>query len=134
MADIDITDWTKLGSVIRSARLSAGMTQHQLAEKSGTARSWIARIEAGHRKAEFEQILRLLDALDLRMRLHSPGDTGIDEPPKDVTLSSTPDDRWWQEDAAHGRRRAAQRDSWAASKGAANRSGQTSTSVEENDS
>ena len=45
MSGIDITDWTKLGSLIRSARKSAGLTQHELAERSGTARSWIARIE-----------------------------------------------------------------------------------------
>lgn len=133
MADIDITDWTKLGSVIRSARQNAGMTQHQLAEKSGTARSWIARIEAGHRKAELEQILRLLDALDLRMRLHSLGDTGIDEPARDDTLAAITEDEWWQQDA-RGRRRASQRNSWAASKGAATRLGETTASVDEDKS
>lgn len=130
MADIDITDWTKLGSVIRSARQNAGMTQHQLAEKSGTARSWIARIEAGHRKAELEQLLRLLDALDLRMRLHSLADTGIEEPSKGHTLAGITGDGWWQQDA-HSRRRGAQRDSWAASKGAAIRLGEPTAPVEE---
>jgi transcriptional regulator with XRE-family HTH domain len=70
MEGIDITDWSKLGSVVRAARLDAGLTQQELAERSSTARSWIARIEAGHRKAELEQLLRLLDALNLRIRLH----------------------------------------------------------------
>lgn len=70
MDGIDISDWNKLGAVIRAARLQAGLTQQELAERSGTARSWIARMEAGHRKAELEQLLRLLDALDLRITLH----------------------------------------------------------------
>lgn len=69
MRDIHINDWTKLGSTIRAERKRAHMSQHDLARRSGTSRSWIARIEAGHRGAEFEQILRLLEALDLTMIL-----------------------------------------------------------------
>lgn len=112
VVDIDITDWTKLGSVIRSARIEAGLTQQELADRAGTSRSWIARIEAGHRKAELEPILRLLAALDLQMRLHPEGE---DEIPRSSSKFASRSVSLNQ--AALARRRTS-RSSWAASQGA----------------
>lgn len=64
-----ITSWTKLGAATRDARLSLGMTQADAAAKAGVARSWLARVEAGHRGAEFESLLKLFAALDLELAI-----------------------------------------------------------------
>lgn len=67
MAQISIGNWTKLGSTVRDVRARRGWSQHELARRAAVSRSWLARVEAGHRGAEFEQILRLLAALDLTL-------------------------------------------------------------------
>lgn len=64
-----ITSWTKLGAAVRDARVSRGMTQAEAARRAGVARSWLARVEAGHRGAELESLLKLLTALDLEMAI-----------------------------------------------------------------
>ena len=75
MPDITIGHWTKLGSAVRDARARHGWSQHELAERAGVSRSWLARLESGHRGAEFEQILRLLDALHLTLTLRDESAT-----------------------------------------------------------
>ncbi|WP_436697527.1 helix-turn-helix domain-containing protein [Nocardioides sp. BYT-33-1] len=79
MPDIEIPDWTKLGSTVRSERKRAGLTQQALAERASLSRSWLARLEAGHRTAELESIMRLLRALDLTLVLRRA--SADDEPP-----------------------------------------------------
>lgn len=82
MRDIIIGDWTKLGSTIKTERTRAGLSQHDLAARAGISRSWIARVEAGHRGAGFEQLLRLLEALDMSMILRS-ADASEKQPDED---------------------------------------------------
>jgi transcriptional regulator with XRE-family HTH domain len=65
MPDPTIAHWTQLGSAVRDARTGRGLSQHELARQAGVSRSWLARVESGHRGAELEQILRLLSALRL---------------------------------------------------------------------
>lgn len=72
VADYTITGWTKLGGLIRDARQAQAITQADLARRAGVARSWLARVEAGHRGAELEPLLRLLDALGMTMTLTAP--------------------------------------------------------------
>ena len=60
-----LTGWPKLGALVRDTRLSQGLSQAALAARAGVARSWLTRVEAGHRGAELEPLLRLLAALDL---------------------------------------------------------------------
>lgn len=64
-----ITGWARLGGSIRDARRSRGMSQAELAKKADVARSWLARVEAGHRNAELEPLLRLLTSLELSLIL-----------------------------------------------------------------
>jgi HTH-type transcriptional regulator/antitoxin HipB len=61
--------WTDLGQAIKEARTAAGLTQHQLAQTAGVSRAWLARVEAGHRKAEIEYLMRTVDALGLAFAL-----------------------------------------------------------------
>lgn len=78
---IQATDWTKLGAVVRSVRQEQGLTQRGLAEKAGVSRAWLARFEGGHRRAEVEQVFRLLAALGLSLSLQptrrSLGETAV---------------------------------------------------------
>lgn len=71
MGDITIADWNKLGATIKAERARLALSQHELAARAGVSRSWLAKLEAGHRGAEFEQILRLLEALGLSLVLRS---------------------------------------------------------------
>ncbi len=64
-----ITHWSKLGATVKDSRQALGLTQNQLAERAQVSRSWLARVEAGHRGAELEPLLRLLNALGLKLSL-----------------------------------------------------------------
>lgn len=76
MTAIRIDHWVKLGTTIKEARLAHGWSQHSLAARANVSRSWLARVEAGHRGAELEPLLRVLSALNITIRL----DTGrLDE-------------------------------------------------------
>lgn len=60
-----VQNWASLGRLIQGARKERGMTQAGLAGQAGVSRAWLAKVESGHRAAEFELILRVLDALEL---------------------------------------------------------------------
>jgi y4mF family transcriptional regulator len=64
-----VARWTDLGRAIKDARLEVGLTQQQLAERAGISRAWLARVEAGHRKAEIEYLMRTVAALGLSLAL-----------------------------------------------------------------
>ena len=61
-------------SLIREARLRAGMTQAQLAERVGTTQSAVARWETGGTQPSLETLARLIRAcgLELGVRLEEP--------------------------------------------------------------
>jgi transcriptional regulator with XRE-family HTH domain len=67
--EFTVTGWVKLGGLVRDARTSQRLSQVELAARAGVSRSWLARVEAGHRGAELEPLLRLLAALDLALTL-----------------------------------------------------------------
>lgn len=50
-----------IGEVIREERHLAHMTQEQLAEKTGTKKSFISRIENGHSDIQLSTLYRLLE-------------------------------------------------------------------------
>lgn len=82
MAEYVITDWRKLGAVLRDARRREGLTQFELADRAGVSRAWLAKLEAGgHRRAEMEQVFLLLSALSLAMVVregrHSTGESAV---------------------------------------------------------
>lgn len=58
-------------SLVRLARLDAGLTQAQLAERLGTTQSVVAAYETGRRQPTMPSLVRLLAAagFDLRCRL-----------------------------------------------------------------
>ncbi|MEO8147394.1 MAG: helix-turn-helix transcriptional regulator [Bacteroidia bacterium] len=50
-----------IGEIIREERRLASMTQEQLAEKTGTKKSFISRIENGHSDIQLSTLYRLLE-------------------------------------------------------------------------
>ncbi len=52
----------KFGSIIRRARKKAGMTQEQLAERSGTSRFYISRIENDKTDVELSTFRKIVEA------------------------------------------------------------------------
>ncbi|OLT26118.1 hypothetical protein BJF83_04515 [Nocardiopsis sp. CNR-923] len=81
--EFTLTGWSKLGGLVRDTRLSQGLSQAALAARAGVARSWLARVEAGHRGAELEPLLRLFAALDLTLTLRSNSDASQARPSPD---------------------------------------------------
>jgi len=56
------SDATKLGNIIKSARLKAGLTQEQLAMRSGTSRFYISRIENNRTDVEMSTFRKIIEA------------------------------------------------------------------------
>ena len=63
-----------LGILVRNARLEQLLSQAETAARARVSRSWLARVEDGHAGAELAPLLRLFDALDLRLALHEAVD------------------------------------------------------------
>ena len=54
---------TSTSSPIASARIAAGLTQAQLADKVGVAAQHVGRWERGERRPKIDALVRLADAL-----------------------------------------------------------------------
>lgn len=52
-----------IGALVRDRRQAAGLTQDQLAGRSGVSRRWLAAVEAGKPGAEIGLVLRTFAAL-----------------------------------------------------------------------
>jgi DNA-binding XRE family transcriptional regulator len=59
---IDDEDSNKFGTIIRTARLNAGMTQEQLAVRSGTTRFYISRLENNRTDVEMSTFRKIIEA------------------------------------------------------------------------
>lgn len=55
------------GSVLKEARLKAGLTQLELAEKAGVHINTYARIERDEQEPTFDTVKRLAKALDIKL-------------------------------------------------------------------
>lgn len=59
-----------IGEIIREARKEAHLTQEQLAERTGTKKSFISRIENGHSDIQLSTLYNLLEVgLGKRVKL-----------------------------------------------------------------
>jgi transcriptional regulator with XRE-family HTH domain len=56
-------------SALINARVAAGLTQAELAERVGTRQPAIARLESGGAKPSFDMLMRLSSALNLRFEI-----------------------------------------------------------------
>lgn len=56
-----------VATLVRKARQAASMTQQQLADRVGTTRQWIIRLEQGHHNTSMSTTLETLSVLRLEM-------------------------------------------------------------------
>jgi ribosome-binding protein aMBF1 (putative translation factor) len=55
------TRFFELSDLIKTARVEAGMTQQQLADKMGTQKSYISKIENGNCDLRYSTLLRIFE-------------------------------------------------------------------------
>lgn len=69
--------------LIREARLRAGLTQQELAQRAGTTQSAVARWESGRTRPAMETVAQLVRACGLELSLRiadaDPGDVSLIE-------------------------------------------------------
>ncbi len=58
-----------LAERLKEERLKAGLTQEQLAEKIGTKKSYISRLENGRADVQLSTLFRIFEGLGRRIRL-----------------------------------------------------------------
>ena len=58
-----------LGERLKAERQKAGLTQEQLAEKIGTKKSYISRVENGHADIQVSTLLKIFQGLGRRVSL-----------------------------------------------------------------
>ncbi|WP_117669706.1 helix-turn-helix domain-containing protein [Micromonospora sp. MW-13] len=63
----DGVDWPIVGEQVRQARLSAGLSQQDLAARTGLDRTMLAKIEAGTRRLDGLELARVSRALNVSM-------------------------------------------------------------------
>ncbi len=62
-----VQDWTQIGARIGEARLAAGLSQGQLAERLGVDRTAVVRLESGKRHVDAVELYRLAELLGVPM-------------------------------------------------------------------
>lgn len=62
------------GERVRVLRAAAGLSQEQLAERSGLHRTYVSSLERGQRNVGLENILRLATALGVAPSAFFPGE------------------------------------------------------------
>jgi transcriptional regulator with XRE-family HTH domain len=60
-----VKDWVEVGSRVREARVAAGLSQGQLADRMGLERTMLAKVESGDRRLDALELYRLSDVLAL---------------------------------------------------------------------
>jgi y4mF family transcriptional regulator len=65
-----------VAAAIRGRRLDHGLSQAELANRSGVSRKWISEFETGKETAEFALVIRVLEALGLGLDLSEDSGAG----------------------------------------------------------
>lgn len=66
------TKINEIADLVRIHRKNAGLTQKELADIAGVGKATIWDLEHAKATVRFETIARVLDALNIRIRLESP--------------------------------------------------------------
>lgn len=59
----------EFGGFVRDRRESLGLSQQTLAERSGTSREWVVRLEGGKPSVRLDRVFDVISALDLAIEL-----------------------------------------------------------------
>ncbi len=81
------------GSYVNQARRAAGLSQRELAARSGVPQSAVARIERGQQVPRADTLVRLLDACGFELRLGPKRGGGVDRSLIAERLSLSPAER-----------------------------------------
>lgn len=65
--DIHVNSLRDLATIAQGRRRELGLSQAELARRARVSRQWVNAFERGKATAEIGLVIRLLDALDLRM-------------------------------------------------------------------
>lgn len=69
-------------NAVRGRRLELGLSQSELARRAGVSRKWVNEFESGKPSAELHLVMRVLDAVGLRLAIEPVADAdpaaGID--------------------------------------------------------
>ncbi len=79
-------------ATVRGRRRDLGLSQAELAAQAGVSRKWIYEFEAGKPNAELGLILRVMDALGLRLELSLEEQAGTPVPGHPVDLDALIDE------------------------------------------
>lgn len=71
----EINSILDFSSLVRGRRQALGLSQAELASRANVSRQWVSAFESGRPGSELRLILRLLEALELRLSVDPPGDT-----------------------------------------------------------
>jgi transcriptional regulator with XRE-family HTH domain len=63
----EISSILDLSALVRGRRQALGLSQEELANRANVSRQWISAFELGRPGSELRLILRLLEALELRL-------------------------------------------------------------------
>lgn len=69
-----VYDPTSLGAAVTHFRDAAGLTQDELAVRSGLHRPYLSRLETGKATSQTERLFRVLRRLDLEIVVRRRGD------------------------------------------------------------
>jgi HTH-type transcriptional regulator / antitoxin HipB len=69
-------------AAVRGRRLDRGLSQSELAQRSGISRKWISEFESGKATAEFALVIRIMEALGLSLGLS-------EDPSASATMTAT---------------------------------------------
>lgn len=76
----EITSILDLSSLVRGRRKALGLSQAELASRANVSRQWVSAFESGRPGSELRLILRLLEALELRLSVDPREDAQGDRP------------------------------------------------------
>jgi HTH-type transcriptional regulator / antitoxin HipB len=66
-----------VAAAVRGRRLDNGLSQSELARRSGVSRKWVSEFEAGKTTAEFALVLRVLEELRMTIDLSEGADAPL---------------------------------------------------------
>ncbi len=70
---------SNLPEIIKTTRKLAGLSQNELADKAGVGKTLIFNLEKGSTKVSFENVLKVLKILNIKLNFKLPLQTGNEE-------------------------------------------------------